>query len=420
MAELTATAVRNTKPRKKRYKLGAGGGLYLEVTPTGSKLWRFKYRLDGKEKLLSLGAYPDVPLKRAREKRDELRRLLADGTDPGQQRRAEKAARLKAAANSFEAVAREWYDIKANGGKQANGERAKTWAPAHAAKTKIRLERHLLPYLGRRPIADITAPELLDVLRRIESRGTLETAHRVKQIAGQVFRYAVATRRIDSDPSRDLSDALISVEAKHMAAPEKPEEVGPLLRAIWDYDASPVVRAALRLHPYVFVRPGELRQAEWREMDLDTATWEIPAEKTKMKRPLIVPLSVQAVAVLRELEPLTGRGRHVFPSARGDSRPMSNATENAALRRQGIGRDELVAHGWRAVARTLLDEQLGFRADYIEQQLGHRVRDPLGRAYNRTKHLPERRAMMQAWADYLDSLKAGGNVVALHRKAVAS
>ncbi len=397
---LTDTAIRNAKPGDKTRKLFDGGGLYLEVAPSGGKWWRLKYRYAGKEKRLSLGVYPDVSLKDARERRDEARKLLANDIDPSEHRRAQKAAKEERAANSFEVVAREWH-----------AKHLPSWTEKHAETIIRRLELNVFPWLGGKPIADITAPQLLQVVRRIEERGALETAHRVLGCCGQVFRYAVATGRAERDPSGDLRGALPPVKSQHFAAVTEPDKIAAVLRAIDGYEGTLPVRCALHLAPLVFVRPGELRKAEWADIDLDAAEWRYIVTKTNT--PHIVPLARQAVAILRELQPLTGRGRYVFPSARSASRPMSDNAVLAALRRMGIGKDEMSGHGFRAMARTILDEVLGFRPDYIEHQLAHAVRDPNGRAYNRTAHLPERHEMMQAWADYLDKLKAGAKVIPL-------
>ena len=391
---LSGTAVRNAKPGEKTRKMFDAGGLYLEVAPSGGKWWRLKYRYGGKEKRLSLGVYPDVSLKDARERRDEARKLLTNDIDPSERRQAQKAAKEEQATNSFEAVAREWH-----------GKHQPSWTDKHAETIIRRLELNVFPWLGSKPIANISAPQLLQVIRRIEERGALETAHRVLGCCGQVFRYAVATGRAERDPSNDLRGALPPVKSQHFAAVTEPNEIAAVLRAIDGYEGTLPVRCALRLAPLVFVRPGELRKAEWTDIDLDAAEWRYTVTKTNT--PHIVPLSRQAVAILRELQPLTGRGRYVFPSARSASRPMSDNAVLAAMRRMGIGKDEMSGHGFRAMARTILDEVLGFRPDFIEHQLAHAVRDPNGRAYNRTAHLPERHKMMQAWADYLDTLKAG-------------
>jgi integrase len=399
---LTPSTVANAKPKAKAYKLADERGLFLLVTPAGGKLWRLKYRRPGtkKENLLALGAFPDVKLKQARERRDEARALIADGIDPGAKRQAERIA----GPDTFEAVAREWLELtKADRVEKTN------------ATILTRMEADLLPYLGARQINDIRAPELLAVLRRVESRGALIVAKRLRQTAGQVFRYAVATGRAERDPSGDLRGALKSAGGeRHHAALTTPAEVGELLRAIQGYSGSPVTRAALLLSPLVFQRPGELRAMEWAELDLDAAEWRIPAEKMKMRVAHIVPLSAQAVAILRELQPLTGRSAYVFPGARSNKRPMSNNTVNAALRRVGYTGEQMTAHGFRATARTLLAE-LGWMPDAIERQLAHKASGPLGAAYDRAQFLAERKRMMQAWADYLDGLRNGANVVPIRK-----
>jgi integrase len=401
---LTDTAVRNAKPAKKTAKLFDERGLYLEVSPAGGKWWRHKYRFEGREKRLSLGVYPDVGLKEARERRDAARQLLAKGVDPGEHRKAQKLARTEQAANSFEVVAREWI-----------AKYATTWAASHSDRTLRRLERDVFPWLGSRPICDIHAPEVLTVLRRIEARGAGETAHRALSNCGQVFRYAVATGRADRDPSGDLRGALSRVKKSHFAAKTDPESVAGILRAMDGYIGTLPVRCAMRLAPLLFVRPGELRTAKWAEMDLEEKQWRYTVTKTKT--PHIVPLSRQAIQILKELRPVTGNGQYVFPSARSSARPMSDNAILAAMRRAGIDKDEMTGHGFRAVARTILDEVLGVRPDFIEHQLAHAVKDPNGRAYNRTAHLPERQKMMQQWADYLDRLKAGAKVIPIKKGA---
>lgn len=398
---LSDITIRNAKPETKPVRIFDGGGLYLEVTPSGGKLWRLKYRFGGKEKLLALGKYPEVGLKDARERRDDARKLLANEVDPAENRKQQKAAKAERAANSFEGVAREWI-----------AKNTPTWAATHTSKIVRRLEMYVFPWLGGKPIAEITAPELLAMARRIEGKGAIETAHRALQNCGQVFRYAVATGRAERDPTGDLRGALQSVKSLHMAAITEPRKVAELLRTLDTYQGTLIVRCALQLAPLVFVRPGELRAAEWADIDRETAEWRFTASKTRTGH--IVPLSHQAVAILREAHALTGSGRYVFPSARTSERPMSDNAILAAMRRLGIAKDEMSGHGFRAMARTILDEVLGFRPDLIEHQLAHAVRDPNGRAYNRTAHLPERRKMMQAWADYLDKLKAGADVVPLH------
>ena len=413
---LTDAAIRSAKAASKPVRLFDSGGLYLEVAPSGGKWWRLKYRIDGREKRLSLGIYPDVPLAGrkdketgiwidgAREKRDKARQLLAEGIDPSSHRKAVKKARADRAENSFEAVAREWH-------RKFSAQ----WTVSHGEKNLRALERDVFPWLGPRPISDLAAPDLLKVLRRIEGRGAADTAHRVRQISGQVFRYAIATGRCERDPSADLRGALAPVRSTHLAALTEPKAIGGLLRAIDGYSGHLVTKCALRLAPLVFVRPGELRTAEWQDIDLDRAEWTIPADKMKMRQAHLVPLSKQSVEILRELQPLTGQGRYVFPSARSASRPMSNNAVLAALRRMGIAKDEMTGHGFRAMARTVLDEVLNVRPDFIEHQLAHAVQDPLGRAYNRTAHLAERRKMMQLWADYLDRLREGAKIVPIQK-----
>lgn len=392
---LTDTAIRRAKAQSKPVKMFDCRGLFLLITPTGRKWWRFKYRYLGKEKLLSLGVYPDISLKQAREQRDEERSKLALGVDPGLNRIAVRAAKLTANANTFEVIAREWI-----------AKRASTWSPSNMTKSVRRLELNAFPWLGGRPIAEISAAELLTTLRRIEARGAVGTAHRTLQTCGQIFRYAIATGRGSINPAADLRGALQPIKVGHFAAVTEPKAIGPLLRTLYGYQGSAVVRCALRLAPLTFVRPGELRKAEWTEFDLSAATWSIPAKRMKMKDAHLVPLSQQAVEVLNDLRQLTGAGTFLFPSPLTNRRPMSDNAVLSAMRRMGIGKDEMTGHGFRAMARTVLDEVLQVRPDYIEHQLAHAVRDPNGRAYNRTAHLPERRKMMQDWADYLDKLCA--------------
>ena len=402
---LSPSAVANAKPQAKPYKLADGGGLFLLVQPTGAKWWRWKYRRPDtrKENALSLGTYPDVSLRKARDRRDEARRLLADGIDPGDKRKATRAAD----ADTFEAIAREWF-----------AKHAPKWAPSHADKIIRRLERDVFPWIGNKPMAKLEAPDVLAVLRRIESRNAVETAHRAHQNCGQVFRYAVATGRAKGDVTRDLRGALTPWKPQHYPSMTDPDKVGGLLRAIDGFTGSHVLAALLKLSPLVFTRPGEVREAAWAEIDLDAGEWNIPAERMKLRLPHLVPLAPQAVAILRDLYPLTGGGRYVFPGARSPKRPLSNMAVNAALRRMGYDKDTMTAHGFRAIARTILDEVLGFRVDIIEHQLAHAVKDANGRAYNRTSFLPQRRKMMDAWADYLDGLRvAPGKVVPITRKA---
>ena len=401
---LTDTAVKNAKSDGKTVKMFDERGLYLELSPSGGKWWRLKYRFDNKEKRLSLGVYPDVRLKNARDRRDKARKLLANGIDPSENRKTQKAVHADRAANSFEVVAREWF-----------AKYAKTWAASHSERVVRLFERDIFPWTGGRPVADVTAPEILTVMRRIEARGALETAHRALGNCGQVFRYAVATRRAMRNPSGDLRGALSPVKKSHFAAATEPKQVADILRAMDGYEGTLTVRCALRLAPLVFVRPGELRKAEWEDIDLDAAEWRYTVTKTNT--PHIVPLSRQAVEILREIHPLTGHGRFVFTGARSNTRSMSDNAILAAMRRMGIDKDEMSGHGFRAVARTILDEVLGVRPDYIEHQLAHAVRDPNGRAYNRTAHLVERKKMMQKWADYLDKLKAGAEVIPIRQEA---
>ena len=401
---LTNTAIRNVKAGKKALKLFDDRGLYLEVSPAGGKWWRLKYRFGGKEKRLSLGIYPDVALKDARGRRDDARKLIADGIDPSEYRKATKAAQTDRNSNSFELITREWF-----------AKYSPTWAPNHGTRLVRLFERDIFPWLGSKPISEITAPDLLGVLRRIEARGAHDTAHRALGNCGQVFRYSVATGRCQRDPSSDLRGALPPVRGKHFAATTEPKQFAAILRALDGYEGMLTVQCALRIAPLLFVRPGELRSAEWKDIDLDAAQWCYTASKTKT--PHIVPLARQAVAILRELQPLTGYGRFVFPGARSNKRHMSDNAILAAMRRMGIDKTEMSGHGFRATARTILDEVLGVRPDYIEHQLAHAVRDPNGRAYNRTAHLPERRLMMQQWADYLDKLRAGADVIPFTRRA---
>lgn len=403
---LSDTAIRKIKPTGKSFKVADERGLHLLVTPSGGKLWRLKYRFEGKEKLISFGAYPDVPLVRAREKRDEARRILADGIDPSEHRKAHQAMRAEVNGNTFEAIAREWYS-----------KQLRSWSPRQAVKVSGLFEKNLYPWLGKRPITEIKAIELLATLRRMEDRGAVETARQALQCCGQVFRYAIATGRAERDITPDLKGALSKSKPKHYAAITDPVKVGGLLRAIDGYSGTLAVKCALKLGVLSFVRPGELRKAEWDEIDFDRAEWNIPAERMKMDEPHLVPLCRQALEVLRELQPLTGHGRFVFPGERSHQRPMSENSVNAALRRMGYPQDEMTGHGFRAMARTLIDEVLGIRPDFIEHQLAHAVKDPNGRAYNRTAHLVERRKMMQKWADYLDKLKAGADVIPLHGNA---
>lgn len=412
---LSDTQIRVTKPGEKPVRLYDERGLYLEITTNGGRWWRFKYRFAGKEKLLSMGTYPDTPLKAARDRRDRARALLEEGVDPSEARRAEKASRSEVVVNGFEAVAREWHATIHLGQVSAG----------HAARTLIRLEQDVFPWLGGLPVGEIKAPQLLQAVRRIEARGAIETAHRALQACGQVFRYAIATGRAERDPTPDLRGALKPVLVQHMAAITDPKRAGDLLRAIDSYKGMPITRAALQLAPLVFVRPGELRKAEWVEFDLDAAQWRIPAvrmKRTKQEKlsgtAHVVPLSRQALAILRELHPLTGHGRYLFPSPRTGERPMSDNGVLSALRRMGFPSDEMTGHGFRAMARTLLAERLNVDEAVIEAQLAHAVKDALGRAYNRTEFLEQRRKMLQTWADYLDKLRIGAEIIPIKRSRV--
>jgi len=412
---LTDTKLRTIKPAGKEVKFFDGGGLFILITPTGGKLWRLKYRFGGREKLLTLGTYPQTTLAEARQKRDDARSLLEKGIDPGATRKAQKAAQTEE-HDTFEVIAREWH-----------AKFAPTWADSHAEKIIRRLEMFVFPWLGGKPIRAITAPDLLVALRRLEDKGTLDTAHRVKQNCGQVFRYAIATGRAERDPTPDLRGALPAVHKKHYAAITDPQEMASLMRAIDGYQGSFVTICALRLAPLFFIRPGELREAEWSEFDLDQGAWNVPIERMKLKKSEkirrkgefhLVPLASQAVAILRDLHALTGADKYLFPGARTSARPMSNNTVNAALRRLGYDtKEEMTGHGFRAMARTVMDEVLHIRPEIVEHQLAHAVKDPLGRAYNRTTYLPERKAMMQQWADYLDELKAGAKIIPIRAAA---
>ncbi|WP_028325204.1 tyrosine-type recombinase/integrase [Desulfatirhabdium butyrativorans] len=393
--KLSDVAIRKAKPKEKPYKLSDGKGLRLIVNPNGTKWWRFYYQFGGKEKTLSFGTYPEVTLSEAREKRNVTRKMVANGVDPGVERKEQKVE----ATNTFEHVARCWV------------EKAKVvWTPNYAEHVVRRLELNIFPALGELPINHITAQQLLSALKIIESRGAVETAHRMLTLCGQIFRHAIASGFCESNPAANLKGALGPVVKRHYPAITKPNELGELLRAIDGYQGTFVVKCALRIAPLVFVRPGELRKAEWSEIDFEAALWTIPASKMKMRREHLVPLSRQSLAILKELYPFTGTGKYIFPNPRTADRPLSDNAILAALRRMGFDKEIVTGHGFRASARTILDEVLGFRPDYIEHQLAHGVRDPNGRAYNRTAHLVQRTTMMQKWADYLDALKYGAKV----------
>jgi integrase len=405
---LTDTFAKNIKPSGAPAgdKHTDGQGLYLLVKPVG-KYWRLNYRFAGKQKTLALGVYPAVTLAKARQRRDKARELLADGVDPSTAKREEKRTRADAAANTFEAVARDWL-VKTKARRAAITQ----------AKVTAWLEKDAIPFIGKMPISTIGPRDVLDrVIRKLEARGAIDTAHRVKQLCGQIFRYAVVTGLAERDVTTDLREALAAKTETHFAAITEPKQAGELLRSIDTYQGHPCTVTALKLSPLVFVRPGELRTAEWAEIDLETAEWRIPGSKMKMKADHLVPLSQQAVEVLRGLQPITGHGRYVFPSLRTGERPMSENTINAALRGMGYSAEVHTAHGFRAMARTIMDEVLGERVDFIEHQLAHAVKDANGRAYNRTAHLPARREMMQRWADYLDKLRKGADVIPIRGAA---
>ncbi len=405
---LGALEVERAKPGSKQKHLFDGGGLFLVVTPSGGKWWRFKYRFAGKSKTISFGTYPEISLAQARERREEARKLLAVDIDPSADRKAVRAAKTELQANSFEAIAREWHGHMVE---------KKEWSDEHAATIMKRLTQDIFPWIGSKPITEVTAKEIKTILDRIRSRGVIETARRALTIMGQVYRYAMSIDRANYDISAGFRGYLpaTSKTRKHMASVTDPKELAPLLRIIDGYQGSFVAQCALKLLPLVFVRPGELRHMEWAEVDLEAAEWNIPGHKMKMRQPHLVPLSTQAVAILKELHPLTGTSKYVFPSTRSHFRCMSDNTINAAFRRMGLNSETITGHGFRATARTILDEVLQVRPDFIEHQLAHAVRDPNGRAYNRTAHLAERRKMMQLWADYLDGLKAGAKVLPLRK-----
>ncbi|QJD69061.1 integrase arm-type DNA-binding domain-containing protein [Xanthomonas campestris pv. badrii] len=390
---LTDTKLRALKPKESVYRVADANGLCIEVRPTGARLWRYRYRFAGKASMAGLGEYPSMSLAEARAARDKARAVLKAGANPVQAARAQRAALIESSETTFRVVATELLS-----------KRVRKLSPGSVVRERRLIEKDLA-HIGEIPVADVTAPALLTALRKIEQRGAVESAHRARALASQVFRYAIATGRATNNPAHDLIGALMQPQVTHFASVTEPAEVAPMLRAIYGYQGSAVVVAALKLAALVFVRPGELRSARWADIDLESAEWRYVTSKTKT--PHVVPLSSQALDILRELQPLTGRHEFVFPSVRGVRRPMSENTINAALRRLGFDSSTMTGHGFRAMARTILDEVLGFRPDFIEHQLAHAVRDPLGRAYNRTSHLSERRKMMQAWADYLDELRGG-------------
>lgn len=402
---LTDTKIRALKPRPAAYRVADSNGLCIEVRPTGAKVWRYRYRFEGRPSIITLGDYPAMSLQQARAERETQRQLLKGGANPAHVAKSEKAARSERVANTFGAIGLEHLAKRAREGLGA----------ASVARERRHIEKDLAP-LFNLPITEVSAPVLLAALRKLEARGIAETAHRARSLAGRIFRYAIATGRAERNPAADLQGALERPQTQHFASVTDPKDIAVVLRALWAYQGAPATQAALKLAPLTFVRPGELRAAKWADIDLEAREWRYVATKTGA--PHIVPLADQVVEVLRDLHPLTSRSPYVFPSVRSATRPMSENTVNAALRNLGFDGTTLVGHGFRAMARTVLDEVLGFRPDYIEHQLAHAVRDPNGRAYNRTAHLPERRKMMQAWADYLDQLRTGdANVVPIKGRA---
>lgn len=395
-------------PDQKRRRLTDSAGLYLEVSPAGSKRWFWKFYPDGKESRLALGSYPDVTLKAARAARDEARKARESGVNPVQQRKADKINSATTAATTFEAVAREFFATKREG-----------WSATYGARWIERMEKDLFPWLGSLPLASITAPILLDALRRVEKRGALETAHTLRQTSGQVFRYGIQTGRCERNPAPDLNGALKPINVKHMSALLEPLKVGELMRCVQEYVGQPATKAALQLSALLFQRPGNVRMMEWAEIDTDARMWTIPAAKMKRNvhgkvngRPHMVPLAPQALQILEDLKPLTNTSRYVFPSLLSAEKPMSENTVRGALRRMGYTNDEMTPHGFRAMARTLIAERLpGISPDVIEAQLAHGKSGPLGMAYDRAEFMDQRRQMMQVWADYLDGLRDGAQVI---------
>ncbi len=397
---LTVKSIEALKPKKNLYRVADGHGLCLEVTPTGSKLWRFRYRIDGKGKMLALGRWPDVNLQDARSACQTMRQQLANGLDPVavlQERKSEGEGK-----DTFESFARLWFSKFRH-----------KWVDRTATRKLRQLEVHVFPLIGSLPVDRTDAPQIRRVLLRLESMDKLSTAHRVKNTIGEIMRYAVAMGLIVHNPVPDLAGALPPTQEKHRASIVDPKGIGELLRAIDGYSGSLVTKCALKLAALTFVRPGELRHAEWSEIDLEGEEWRIPAGKMKMRRPHVVPLSCQALAILREIQPVTGHGKYVFPSERSSARAMSNNTILAALRRMGYAKEEMSGHGFRSMASTNLNE-MGFHPDHIERQLAHVEANRVRAAYNYAEHLPERKKMMQAWADYLDGLREGGKVIPIH------
>lgn len=402
---LTPLQVKNAKPKDKSYKIADERGLYLQVNPNGSKLWKMKYRYAGREKKLSFGSFLDVTLAKAREMRNDARNKLSQGIDPGVLKNSIKRSKQIAAENSFEMIAREWH-----------AKFTPKWTKEHGERILIRLEQNIFPWIGNRPISEIHAKEILAPLLRVEQRGAIETAHRISQVCGQIFRYAIITERAERNPAVDLRGALAPVKQKHHASITDPSEVGKLLRAINNYRGNFITKCALQLAPLLFVRPGELRRAEWSELDFEKAEWKIPAEKMKMRIQHLVPLSTQAIVILQELKAVTGNGKYVFPSIRSSKRPMSENTVLGALRRLDYAKDEMSGHGFRSLASTLLNEN-GWNRDAIERQLAHAERNNIRAAYNYAEYLSERREMMQWWANYLEDLAKGGQVIHIQESA---
>lgn len=403
---LTDIAIRQAKATEKPFKLSDGGGLHLLVTPTGGKLWRLAYRFDGKQRQLAFGGYPEVTLKDARARRDAAKETLAAGVDPGTKAKIEKRTRQIASGNTFGLISAEYVTRLIDEGR------------ADATIEKVRWLLGLaMPALDKRPISEISAAEVLAVLRAIEKRGTHETARRLRSTIGTVFRFAIATTRAENDPKFALKGALITPKVKHRAAVTDPQAIGALLRAMDDFEGQATTHAALKLMAILFPRPGELRMAEWSEFDLDQAVWTIPASRTKMRRSHRIPLARQAVTILRDLQAITGAGKLVFPCVRTTSRPISENTLNAALRRLGYGKDEATAHGFRATASTVLNQSLLWHPDVIERQLAHVEANDVRRAYDRGEHWDERVKMMDWWADHLDALREGGKVIPMVREA---
>lgn len=401
---LTNIAITKAKQAEKPYKLSDSGGLYLQINTSGTKCWRFKYRFAGKEKVLSLGVYPHLSLLEARERRDLAKRNLANDLDPGALKQTQKYEAGQAATNTFQAVACEWHDknkIK--------------WVPKNAARNLSILERHIFPFIGKISISKVKSSELLHAIRKIEARGNAETAHRVLQICGQIFRYAIATDRANADLSLVLKGALSPVKVKHHASITEPSLIGAFLRDIHDYQGAYLTQQALKLAPLVFVRPGELRHAEWSEIDFDKAEWRIAAPKMKMKVTHIVPLSNQALQILKEIHEHTGHLQYVFTGVTSTKRPMSENTVNMALRRMGYEKSDMTGHGFRSMASTILHEQ-GWLHDAIERQLAHSDKNKVSAAYNYAEHLPKRKNMMQDWANYLDALRVGAEVIPINGK----